>query len=74
MKVIVVGATGRCGRRIARVALADDRITKVLVVTRSDVAEDIANDAKCEVIKHQDFAIWPQDLMKKLDGAEACLW
>ncbi|KAH8168617.1 NAD(P)H-binding domain-containing protein [Sarocladium implicatum] len=74
MKVIVVGATGRCGGQIARLAIADDRFTKVLLVTRSDVAEDIARDPKCEVIKLADFTTWPEDLMTKLHGAEACLW
>jgi uncharacterized protein YbjT (DUF2867 family) len=74
MKVIVAGATGLAGQGIARAALEDERISKVLIITRRAAAKDIESNPKSEVILHQDFSTYPEDLLKKLEGAEACLW
>jgi uncharacterized protein YbjT (DUF2867 family) len=74
MKVVVIGATGLCGGHAFRACLDNERITKVLVITRRAPAEDIASNSKVEVIIHKDFSTWPDEIMKKLDGVEACLW
>jgi uncharacterized protein YbjT (DUF2867 family) len=74
MKVVVVGATGRCGSHATRACIDNERITKVVVITRRPPAEDIASNSKVEVIIHEDFSSWPDEIMKKLGGVEACLW
>lgn len=74
MKVIVTGATGTAGKGIVKACLADQRIEKILILTRRAVAKDVEADPKVEVILHDDFSQYPEELMAKLEGAEACLW
>ena len=74
MKVIVTGATGTAGQGIVRACLADERITKILILTRRPVAKEVEEDAKVEVVLHEDFSTYPDTLMTRLQGAEACLW
>lgn len=74
MKVIVAGATGEAGRGIVQACLDDERITKLILLTRRNVAPEVEKDPKVEVIYHQDFSTYPDELMQQLHGAEACLW
>ncbi|KAH6963266.1 hypothetical protein DER45DRAFT_609606 [Fusarium avenaceum] len=74
MKVVVFGATGLVGSHVARTCLDEERITKVFIITRKGPIVEIAKSPKVEVILHRDFESWPVDLMKRLDGVEACLW
>lgn len=74
MKIIITGATGTAGQGIVKACLADDRITSILILTRRQVAKEVEQDPKVEVIIHEDFSTYPDDLMTKLQGAEACLW
>jgi uncharacterized protein YbjT (DUF2867 family) len=74
MKVVIIGATGRCGGHATRACVESDRVTKIFLISRRAVPEEFATNTKCEVILHEDFSTWPEDLMKKLDGVEACLW
>lgn len=74
MKVMVTGATGTAGQGIVKACLADERVTKVLIVTRRTVAKEVEKHAKVEVTLHEDFSNYPDELMAKLQGAEACFW
>lgn len=74
MKVIVTGATGLAGRGIVKACLSDDRITKVVILARREPAEEVKTNPKVEVVLHDDFSQYPDELMEKLGGAEACLW
>ncbi|CAH0025303.1 unnamed protein product [Clonostachys rhizophaga] len=74
MKVIVTGATGTAGRGIIKACLADPRITKVVILARRAVAGEVESHPKTEVIMHHDFSHYPDELMERLVGAEACLW
>jgi uncharacterized protein YbjT (DUF2867 family) len=74
MKVIVTGATGTAGRGIVQACLADDRITKIIILTRRAVARDVESSPKTEVVMHHDFSQYPDELMARLEGADACLW
>ena len=74
MKVIVTGATGSAGQGIVEACLADERITKIIIVTRRNVAGDVESNDKVEVVLHSDFSEYPDELMTRLEGAEACLW
>lgn len=74
MKVVIIGATGRCGGHATRACIESDRVTKIYLISRRAVPGEFATNPKCEVILHEDFSVWPEALMKKLDGVEACLW
>ncbi|KAI5457034.1 hypothetical protein BGZ63DRAFT_82454 [Mariannaea sp. PMI_226] len=74
MKVIVTGATGVVGKEIVRQCLADVRITKVVILTRRAVSMDVESHPKTEVVMHQDFSKYSEDLLRRLEGASACLW
>ena len=74
MKVIVAGATGEAGRGIVQACLDDDRITKLIVLTRRSVDSQVEKDSRVEVIYHKDFSTYPKELMQQLQAAEACLW
>lgn len=74
MKVIVTGATGTAGREIVRNCLADARITKVVILTRRAVSGDVESHPKAEVVMHQDYSRYSDDLLRRLEGAEVCIW
>ncbi|KPM33878.1 hypothetical protein AK830_g12694 [Neonectria ditissima] len=74
MKVIVTGATGLVGKEMVRQCLADPRITKVVILTRRAVSMDVESHPKTEVVMHQDFSRYSDDLLRRLQGASACLW
>lgn len=74
MKVIVTGATGTAGQGIVKACLADERITEVLILARRAVAKEVEEHSKVTVIIHEDFSTYPDELMAKLQGAEACFW
>ncbi|KAK5996827.1 Leucinostatins biosynthesis cluster protein T [Cladobotryum mycophilum] len=74
MKVIVTGATGTAGQAVIKQCLEDDQITKVIVLTRKAVPIDIESHPKAQVVMHQDFSQYPEEMMRRFEGAEACLW
>ncbi|PNY26803.1 Uncharacterized protein TCAP_03262 [Tolypocladium capitatum] len=74
MKVIVTGATGNAGREVVKHCLENPRITKVVILTRRAVSMEVESHPKVEVVMHQDFTQYPEALMRRLDGAQACMW
>ena len=74
MNVIVTGATGMAGKAIVKQCLDDERVAKVQILTRKSLEADIEGNPKTEVILHEDFSTYPDDLMEKLKGADACIW
>ncbi|KAH6609844.1 hypothetical protein Trco_003190 [Trichoderma cornu-damae] len=74
MKVIVAGVTGNAGGEIVSHCFADERVAKVIILTRKAVPIDIESHPKAEVVMHQDFSQYPEDMMRRFEGAEICLW
>ena len=74
MKVIVTGATGSAGRQAVKHCLENPRITKLVILTRRAVSMDVESHPKVEVVMHQDFTQFPEALLRRLDGAQACIW
>lgn len=74
MKVAVAGATGVVGQGIVRACLDDERITKMVVLTRRHLATEVEESPKTEIIIHEDFSQYPTEVMENLHGVDACLW
>ncbi|KHN99372.1 NAD(P)-binding domain protein [Metarhizium album ARSEF 1941] len=74
MKVIVTGPTGRAGQEVVKKCLEDERITKVVILTRRGLSGEIESHPKADVIMHQDFTQYSDYLVRRMQGAEACIW
>ncbi|SPQ23959.1 023d9a39-8c5c-4d84-8c8b-1309eb1baa0f [Thermothielavioides terrestris] len=71
MHLIVTGATGLVGSAVLDAMIRNKGVTKISVLTRRPVK---FQDDRINVIIHKDFASYDRDLLKKLDGAQACVW
>ena len=74
MKIVVTGATGFKGEAVVRACINDPRISKIVVLSRTDIAEDLSKNSKVQVILHDDFLTYPASLTDRLKGAEARIW
>lgn len=74
MQIVLAGATGKAGGQALKQCLKDDRITKVFVLSRRELTDAAFTDAKIEVILHQDFSQYPESLLERLSGVDACIW
>lgn len=74
MKVIIAGVTGRAGREALKSCLDNDRITKLVVLTRKGLSGEIESHPKVDLVLHQDFTQYSEYLIQRLQGAEACIW
>ncbi|KAL7794387.1 hypothetical protein V8C37DRAFT_401410 [Trichoderma ceciliae] len=74
MKVLIAGVTGNAGQEIVNHCFADERITKVIILTRKAVPIDVESHPKAEVVMHHDFSQYPEEMMRRLEGAQVCLW
>ena len=74
MKVIVTGATGSAGQHVIKHCLANQRITKVCVLTRTGLPGEIESHPKVDLVMHQDFTHYSDYLIRRLEGARACIW
>lgn len=74
MKVIVTGPTGRVGQEVVKKCLENVRITKVVILTRTGLSGEIESHPKADVIMHQDFMQYSDYLIRRMQGAEACIW
>ncbi len=75
MHLILTGATGLVGSAVLDAMIRTKDITKISVLSRRPVkmAED-ANDPRINVILHQDFGKYSQELLKQVEGASGCVW
>lgn len=86
MHLLITGATGFIGKHVLLDALADNRITKVTIVTRhppslegkemDHVKTAIIN--KLNIITRDDLGRWDYDedkeLVEALKDCKACIW
>jgi uncharacterized protein YbjT (DUF2867 family) len=70
MKVIITGATGTAGSEVLRQALADPKITEVLVLSRRPLGID---DSKLKAALLNDFLDYAT-VAPQFAGYDACLW
>ncbi|KAJ4252780.1 hypothetical protein NW762_010686 [Fusarium torreyae] len=74
MKVIIAGATGLVGNAVILESIANENITHAFVLSRKNLSDEITKNPKITVILHEDFSVYPQDLLRRLAGCEACIW
>ncbi|KAL9103636.1 MAG: hypothetical protein Q9163_001331 [Psora crenata] len=74
MKVIVTGATGLVGSAVVRSCIAHPEITSVVILSRRAVPASVSQHAKVTAILHDDFLVYPRELLEAVDDAVACLW
>ena len=73
MHLILFGATGLVGGACLRAMLVSPAVTKVSIVSRRPVPQ-AEGHSKCELILHDDYGKYDSEIMKKLEGANGCIW
>ncbi|GME21846.1 Nucleoside-diphosphate-sugar epimerase [Neofusicoccum parvum] len=77
MHIILTGATGLVGSGTLVQVLANMKaggpISRVSILSRSPVPMAEGKEG-VTVIQHKDFEQYPAEVLKQLEGAEACIW
>ncbi|KAI9835320.1 MAG: hypothetical protein M1819_002464 [Sarea resinae] len=74
MRIILTGGTGLVGGELLTQCIRNASITSIIALTRRPLAPAVTSHEKVENIIHDNFNEYPDQLLKKLAGAEACLW
>jgi nucleoside-diphosphate-sugar epimerase len=74
MKVILTGVTGFIGSEILTQCQQDPTITSIIALTRRPLSETISKDPKVEAIVMEDFNTYSDEVVEKMEGADACIW
>lgn len=74
MRVVLTGVTGFIGAEVLDQAINHPSITSIICVTRRPLSESTRSNSKIQEIIHEDLSSWPDNLVAKLEGAEACIW
>ncbi|KAJ7281557.1 hypothetical protein C8J57DRAFT_1298013 [Mycena rebaudengoi] len=74
MKLILSGSTGFIGGEVMRQCCQNPSITSIVALSRRPLPDAISADPKVQVIIMKDFKTYPEEVLKQLDGADACIW
>ncbi|KAL6306855.1 hypothetical protein BKA93DRAFT_771218 [Sparassis latifolia] len=77
MHIILTGATGTVGAAALRQCLVSPTVTQLSILSRRQFPLPSGNDLdvnKAQIIVHEDYAAYPDELLAKLKGAEGCIW
>lgn len=77
MHIILTGATGTVGAAVLEHCLTSPAITRLSILSRRQFALPTAKNIdpiKAEIILHEDYSSYPDELSAKLKGAEGCIW
>ncbi|KAI9044356.1 putative nucleoside-diphosphate-sugar epimerase [Aspergillus affinis] len=74
MKVLIVGASGSIGSEALYQCLSHPLITSVVAFVRRDLSVEVTSNPKLETVKVNDFAMWPEDVLKKHMDAVGMIW
>jgi uncharacterized protein YbjT (DUF2867 family) len=77
MHLILTGATGTAGYPILQHLLASPSVTRISVLTRRSFnlpAGEQFDSKKANIIIHNEFNQYPDDLLNQLKGADGCIW
>jgi hypothetical protein len=74
MKVILTGVTGFIGSEVLTQCLHDPTITSIIALSRRRLPADITKDPKVSVMVMEDFTVYSEKVISKMEGADACIW
>jgi nucleoside-diphosphate-sugar epimerase len=74
MKVILTGVTGFIGSEVLAQCREDPKITSIIALTRRPLPESITKDPKIEEIIMEDFTVYSEEVVEKMESADACIW
>lgn len=74
MKVILTGVTGFIGSEVLAHCQEDQTITSIILLARQPLPETLVDDPKVEAIVVEDFNVYSEAVIKKMEGADACIW
>jgi uncharacterized protein YbjT (DUF2867 family) len=77
MHIILTGATGTIGAEVLGHCLSSSKITRLSILSRRQFTLPVGeglNANKAQIIVHEDYSKYPDELREKLKGAEGCIW
>lgn len=74
MKLILTGSTGFIGQEVLSQCLLHPDITSLVALSRRPLPSSVTNSPKLKVVILEDFTSYPENVLKELEGAEACIW
>ena len=79
MKLVIAGATGFVATELIRQSLSIPKITSVIAIARHSVStpsnlSPTADPSKLRSVIIENYGSYPEDVMKQLAGADACIW
>lgn len=79
MKLIVAGASGFVATEVIRQSLSIPNITSIIAIARKPVSPPLslgpaADPSKLRSVVLDSYGSYPDDAMKQLAGADACIW
>lgn len=77
MHIILTGATGLVGSAaLARILplLKSGEVSHLSILSRRPKIPSVQDNTRVTVVEHKDFSNYPPDVLKKLQGAEGCIW
>ena len=79
MKLVIAGATGFVATELIRQSLSIPKITSVIAIARHPVSTPSklspnADPSKLHSVIIENYGSYPEDVIKQLAGADACIW
>jgi hypothetical protein len=74
MKFILTGTSGFIGGEILSQCLSLPSLTSLIILSRRPLPEIAARDPRISVTVLDNFLVYPEEVVKQLAGAKACLW
>ncbi|KAJ7478701.1 hypothetical protein B0H11DRAFT_1864441 [Mycena galericulata] len=75
MKIILAGTTGFIGSEVLAQCSRDPSINFIIVLSRRPLPDALAVDpSKVRVIVMKDFKVYPEEVVKQMKDADACIW
>lgn len=73
MKVVLTGSTGFIGGGVLKQCLANTDIDSIVILSRRQLPQ-LQGNPKVKVVIMQDFVQYPPEVLKDIDGSDACIW
>ncbi|KAF7308865.1 hypothetical protein MKEN_01086400 [Mycena kentingensis (nom. inval.)] len=74
MKLLLTGTTGFVGGEVLSQSLRNPAISSIVVLTRRPLSASVANESKVKQVIMKDFKVYPDEVKKELESADACVW